>query len=532
MDRNMRPYCNAPACLLLPLVLAACASTDDGVGDGSNDPRALSNDGEEGEDYDPLVAGKADGVTFSNGPLKYTRACDRGDTMSIAAVGDVLLHARLQRQAYASPDGFVDLWSGVRDLLAQADLTYANLEGPTAEGVNSSGRSVPDPGKVFDDYVYTSYPMFNYHPSLGEDLVASGVDVVSTANNHSLDRRPLGIDRTLSAIGAAGLAYTGTRQQGDTVSPWYTITTEGGFSLAWLACTYGTNGVSDPHDQVLRCFSQADLVEQLVRDLADRSDVDAVIVTPHWGLEYHATPQQKQVDLAHRLLDAGATAILGSHPHVLQPWEKYETVDGRETFVMYSFGNFVSGQYHLPRRSTLLLYLGLTRFEDGSVGVNGARYVPLHVSRRGDDIKVEAIDRVGGLSDSRSLTVGMFGTWNIFPPDAELVTNPQCDPDWTPPPSPHPHDGWIGGSCEDDSTCGGATCLVDIPGGLCSQPCEITCPDRVGRPVTFCVDLGDGAGQCVARCDSTQDCREDYVCREMERFGDPSYRTKACVPAD
>ena len=521
----LRPLC---AVFGLPLLFAACASSDDAVS-GSADPNSLSNDGEEGEEYDPFAAGKADGVTFSSGPLTFSRACEPGARMTVAAVGDVLLHGKLQEQAYSKPDGFISLWGNVRDLLEQADLTYANLEGPTAAGVNSAGKDVSDPGKVFDGVVYSSYPMFNYHPSLGADLVASGVDVVSTANNHSLDRRPLGIDRTLSAVDAVGLAHTGTRANGDTTSPWYTITQQGGLNLAWLACTYATNGIADPHAQVLRCFSQADLVEQLVRELSGRADIDAVIVTPHWGLEYQATPEQEQVDLAHRMLDAGATAILGSHPHVLQPWEKYVTSDGRETFVIYSLGNFVSGQTHLPRRSTLLLYLGMTKFADGSVGVNGVRYVPLHVSRRDNGIVAEAIDRVGGLADSRALTVGMFGSWNVFPPDAEVVTNPQCDPNWTPPTAPHPHDGWIGGACEDDGACGGTSCLVDQPGGLCSQACELTCPDREGSPTTFCVALEE-SGYCVARCETGLDCREGYVCREMERYGDPSVRRKACVP--
>ncbi len=518
--------------LAISLAFVACAASDDGVDPGGSE--TLSNDTEEGEDYDPFAAGKADGVSFSNAPLKFSRACDPGKSMTIAAVGDVLLHGKLQQQAYARSTGFVSLWSGVKDLMERADLTYANLEGPTAAGVNSAGKDVADPGKRFDGVVYTSYPMFNYHPSLITDLIASGVDVVSTANNHSMDRRPLGVDRTVGAIDAAGLARTGTRAKGDTTSPWYAVTEQGGLRLAWVACTYGTNGISDPYGQVLQCFSQASVVEQHVRDLSARSDIDAVIVTPHWGQEYQATPERAQTDLAHRFLNAGATVILGSHPHVLQPWEKFVTSDGRETFVIYSLGNFVSGQTHLPRRSTLLLYLGLTKFQDGSVGVNGVRYVPLHMTTRSDgSMALEAIDRVGGLKDSRALTVGMFGTWNVHPTEEPLVTNPQCDPSWVPPVQPHPHDGWIGGACKDDSTCGGVTCLTEEPGGLCSQTCELTCPDMAGRPTTFCVQLEPSeGGQCVARCESSLECREGYVCREMPRYGDPSVRRKACVPGD
>lgn len=491
-----------------------------------------SSDGEEGDDYEGYDESlKADGFQPVNGPLVFEGACTEGDRITIAAVGDVLLHGRLQQQAFDQSDRFISLWSGVRDLLEQADVTYANLEGPTAEGVIANGSDVPDPGQVFDDYVYTSYPQFNYHPSLIEDLMASGVDVVSTSNNHSLDRRALGADRTIEALERQGLPYTGTRGS-DGSGDWYTFTETGGFKLAWLGCTYGTNGISDPADQVLRCFNDRSTVLSLVTELAGRSDVDAVIVTPHWGQEYQATPNQDQVDLAHDILDAGAVAVIASHPHVLQPWERYETSDGRETFVLYSLGNFVSGQNHLARRSTLLLYLGLTRASNGNVVVNGARYVPLHASRRDVGITVEAIDRVGGLEDSRSQTVGMFGSWNVHSPAADLVTDPQCDPEWTPPPAPHPHDGWIGGSCETDLTCGGTTCEPELLGGFCTQSCTSTCPDLSGRSMTFCVDLDlGGTGSCVNQCSTSVNCRQGYICDPQERYNDPNTVRTVCIPA-
>lgn len=509
------------------LLLAACNS-----GSPANDPGSVSSDGEEGETYEPYDdSNKADGFEPPTGPLVFDGACTEGDRLTIAAVGDVLLHGRLQVQAFAQDDRYISLWRPVADLLRAADVTYANLEGPTAAGVTARGRSVDDPGETFDDYVYTSYPMFNYNPALIDDLMASGVDVVSTANNHSLDRWSLGVDRTIDALEERGLAFSGTRRQGATDQPWYAITRNGGFNLAWLACTYATNGIPDREDQVLFCYEDTATIEGLIVELAANDDIDAVIVTPHWGQEYDANPNDPEVDLAHRFLDAGALAVIGSHPHVLQPWERYITADGRETFAIYSLGNFVSGQTHLPRRSTLLLYLGLTRAQDGRVVINGARYVPLHMSRR-DLLQLEVVDLMSDLGDSRALTVGMFGNWNVHAPDAPLVTDPQCDPEWEPPPAPHPHDGWIGGSCIDDSTCGGATCEPDLPDGFCSEICDGLCPDRTGRATTFCVDLDfDDGGRCVARCTTDYDCRQGYACEPRERFNEPDVVRSVCVPA-
>src|SRR5690606_17932363 len=145
---------------------------------------------------------------------------------------------------------------------AAADVTYANLEGPTAGAVSTAGREVPDPGRRFDGVAYSSYPQVNYHPSLVTDVRDSGIDVVSTANNHSLDRRALGADRTIGYLATARLPFTGTRTSEEAAarspeqSAWSTLTREGGFTLAWIACTYDTNGIKDPHRQVLLCYGQ------------------------------------------------------------------------------------------------------------------------------------------------------------------------------------------------------------------------------------------------------------------------------------
>ena len=375
-------------------------------------------------------ADNAENADHGQGPdpnlLVFDAECERGQTLTIAAVGDVLLHSPLQRQAYAHEDSHMSLWNGVADLLAAADITYGNLEGPTAAGVDKFGRDVPDPGKVFDDVVYSSYPQFNYHPSLVDDLLATGFDVVSTSNNHSLDRRSLGADRTIDTLQAAGLQFTGTRKS-DQSGEWHTVTEANGFRIAWLGCTFSTNGIPDTDDQVLMCYEDRQEVLALISDLAGDPALDAVITTPHWGVEYVHEPRAQEVDLAHEMIDAGATAVLGGHPHVLQPWERYETPDGREGFIIYSLGNFVSNQSQLPRRSTLLLYLGLKRLRSGVVVPYAARYVPLHLDRTTGLRELEAIDRVGGPEDSRALTVSLFGPSGLVPPVPEPELTPNCD---------------------------------------------------------------------------------------------------------
>jgi poly-gamma-glutamate synthesis protein (capsule biosynthesis protein) len=362
------------------------------------------------------------------GYLGFSRACEARERLVVAAVGDLLLHHELQIQATKAPNRFRVLWAGVEDLLQRADLTYANLEVPLAAGVLRSGEETADPGLVFDRKVYTAYPRFNVHPSMAEDLVTSGVDVVSTANNHALDRGSLGADKTIAALKAAGLKYTGTRARDQEKAPWHTTTNARGLTLAWLACTLHTNMIEDTARQVLRCFDDK-TVETEVRRLAKDPAIDAVIVTPHWGKEYAPEPSKQQKEYARAWAEAGAAAIVGSHPHVLQPWEKLGTQDGREVLVAYSLGNFVSHQPELPKRSTIVLVFGLGRARAGEKAfVTGAGYVPVHVRETDAEYFAEAIDRVGGPADSRELIVNMFGADNVVAPDGPFEVAPQCFP--------------------------------------------------------------------------------------------------------
>ena len=100
-------------------------------------------------------------------------------------------------------------------------------------------------------------------------------------------------------------------------------------------------------------------------------------MTPHWGKQFEFEPRDNQIEFAHAALEAGALAVVGSHPHVLQPWEKYVTSDGRETLAVYSLGNFVSGQRKLENRVGIMLGLELARDGSGNTGLSAASYVPL-----------------------------------------------------------------------------------------------------------------------------------------------------------
>ena len=286
--------------------------------------------------------------------------CFGADRIKIAAVGDVLLHRPLQNRGYNDDQGFYSIWRSVAPLFRAADIAYANLEGPVAPGTTRSGRDTTDPGPVFDDRVYSSFPMFNYHPRVVTGLQRAGVNLVSTANNHALDRGTLGADRTIDSLRQAKLTYTGTIKAGAPRDFTAYVPTRMG-QIAWIACSYSTNGLADPNAQMLMCFEDREELLSIVTRAAMRREVAAVIVAPHWGIEYSHKPNKRQKTLANALIQAGASLVIGTHPHVVQPWEAVPRSDGTQGLAIYSTGNFVSGQTSLARRTGALAWVELCR---------------------------------------------------------------------------------------------------------------------------------------------------------------------------
>lgn len=352
------------------------------------------------------------GFSYSNDPnLKFSNACERGQKITISAVGDLLLHGPLQAQAFEKRSGFMSLWEQAIPYFKEADIAYANLEGTVARNLQCNGKLASSERNYVgadcrEKYtsVYTSYPMFNYHPQLIDDLIDSDIDIVSTANNHSIDRYSKGIDLTIEALEDVRLPFFGTRERENQSRPFYTFTESKGIKIAWIACTYETNGFKDKYNQVLYCFRD-NSVENLVTSL--KGHADAIIVTPHWGNEYKTSPNQRQKRYAKKWLDAGATAIIGSHPHVLQPWEKYVTKDGRETMVIYSLGNFVSSQSGFEKRATIIFFLGLTK-RNGKTWINGVRYVPAYM-RNWTDEHFLRVDGLMDLNDTKDRVLSYIG---------------------------------------------------------------------------------------------------------------------------
>ncbi|REJ18593.1 MAG: capsular biosynthesis protein [Paenibacillaceae bacterium] len=277
----------------------------------------------------------------------------------LAAVGDIMMHMP-QLPAYYDKDSkrydFSPYFTEVKPLLSEADWAMANLETTlSAEGD------------------YSGFPRFSSPHELAAALKDTGFNIVTTANNHSLDRGARGVERTLGFLEEQGFVTRGTARSADEAAE-LTIVERNHIRIGLLAYTYGTNGIPVPEDKpwLVALIDE----ERIIRDIAAlrEAGADYIVIALHFGVEYQTMPNNEQKSLARRLIAAGADLIAGSHPHVIQPYEVVETQDesgaARQGVIIYSMGNFISNQrgdtkdYGVLYRIRLRKEEGVTRMTD------------------------------------------------------------------------------------------------------------------------------------------------------------------------
>ncbi len=230
-----------------------------------------------------------------------------------------------------------DPFATVRRLLA-SDLTLVNLETPIAR---RPPRRIAPPTRN----------RFAATPARVARLRRAGVDAVTVANNHAED---LGVADTAAVLAALGLAAVGTTTAEEPAVRVESIA-RAGWTIAIVAVTTVRNRsaiAGQPHLPYLPPDRLAATVAPLVA--AARRDHDAVVVAVHWGTEHATAPDPWQIDAAHALIDAGAIAVIGHHPHVLQAIERYQG-----GVIAYSLGNFLFDSHAPSTRRAGVLSLEL-----------------------------------------------------------------------------------------------------------------------------------------------------------------------------
>ncbi len=321
-------------------------------------------------------------------------------TISLTAIGDIMCHGPNYKAAYdanTNTYNFSPFFKNVSKYTSNADLTIGNLE--TTFAGEARG--------------YSGYPTFNSPSELGQAIKDIGVDVLGTANNHCMDKGYSGLVSTLDTLDELGLSHMGTNRS---VEEQNTILVKNvkGINIAFLAFTYGTNGITIANDKSYSVnLIDKDLILKQI-NLAKDLDVDLICVNMHWGIEYQTTPNAEQKELADFLFENGVDIIFGSHPHVLQPMEKRTITmeDGQEKdcFVIYSFGNFISNQSDINTQDTIILNLQVTKSgTDGKISIDNIDYVPVYCYNKGSGVKdrYELIDLKQSISSYEAGTTAL-----------------------------------------------------------------------------------------------------------------------------
>ena len=278
-------------------------------------------------------------------------------TADIFLTGDGLIHGAIYKDAYRIGNGtydFTGMVEPLRPIVEKYDLRYYNQE-------SMLGGT---------DLGLYCYHLFNSPQEFGDAMVGLGFNLVSTANNHSLDMGETGIQRSLEYWNSkddvinAGTYTSWEDQQALDVHE------INGITYTFLSWTFSCNGFYPPEGKEYLVNLYPGREEEMLEQVRKADEIsDVVIMAIHWGTEYVHEPNQEQRELAVKLAEAGADIIVGNHPHVIQPVEWIG-----DTIVFYAMGNMIARQrrndsnaVRPPHRSDLYLLCQPHQFPDLSL---------------------------------------------------------------------------------------------------------------------------------------------------------------------
>lgn len=294
------------------------------------------------------------------------------DELTISIAGDVLMDSSIRWQI--DRNGIEYPWEMVKEHFQEDTLTMVNLE-----------TSITNKGTKWEDKQYN----FRSDPKNLQAMNEAGIDVVGLANNHTLDYGYDGFLDTLSHIDKSGIKRAGGGKNWKEAMEGTIIEKENtkigilAFSrvapdVKWWA-TKNSPGIVGAYD--------SQLVGALNQIKEMKNDVDILLLSIHWGVELSTTPRKVEIDLAKKLIDAGADIIMGHHPHVLQGVEIYK---GKPIF--YSLGNFVFGSKNEITASTMIAQINIIDKNIDNIKIipctiNLGRPIPVQGDERVEKIK-------------------------------------------------------------------------------------------------------------------------------------------------
>lgn len=244
-------------------------------------------------------------------------------SVDFAAVGDDLIHMQIVNCG-RKENNYDFMFEHVKDEIQATDIAIINQE----------TMLVDDPSQ------YSDFPRFGSPVEISDAIKNAGFDVVTCATNHSLDKGMSGINTTQRALEEKGLCVLGINAG---ALP-YKIVVNKRIRFALMNYTYGTNGMPLPADNpnAVMLLTEEEKIRKDIRMAKEASDV--VILFVHWGTEYQKEPDEFQQKWKDIFLEEGVNVVVGTHPHVLEPYELCVREDGHKMLVYYSLGNYISAQ--------------------------------------------------------------------------------------------------------------------------------------------------------------------------------------------
>ena len=222
---------------------------------------------------------------------------------------------------------FSHMFTNIAKHITKADIAVGNLE--TTFAGEARG--------------YSGYPTFNSPSELGVAMKNIGVDILSTANNHCMDKGATGAVSTLDTLDEIGLEHIGTNRSEEEQNS-ILVKEVNGIKIGFLSYTYGTNGMPIPKgkEYIVNLIDKDLMLKHI--NLAKEQDADIICACMHWGVEYALKQNKEQEELADFLIENGVEIIFGNHAHVIEPMEMRKVIleDGtvKEGFVVYAMRKF------------------------------------------------------------------------------------------------------------------------------------------------------------------------------------------------
>ena len=279
-------------------------------------------------------------------------------------IGDIMVHDQ-QLDAAKKKDGTYDFSPSFRRVkaLLQDSFLVGNLETVFA----GTGKKLR----------YAGFPFFNTPDIFTENLIDDlEVDLLTLANNHIFDRGASGARRTVEVLDSVDIAWIGLGLD-DIPSNDAILLDNNGIRAAFVNHSYGSNEWPKLSDVHLNVYGESDITQSMARARALSPDV--IIALFHWGNEYHYNPNVHQKKAADTAFSNGASLVVGTHPHVLQPVEISVESDDTVKAVAWSLGNFVSFQRTLPRERSVILSAEFVKNDEGKTRLASLGIAPLYV---------------------------------------------------------------------------------------------------------------------------------------------------------